>query len=167
MEAAKRLCGVAVREGVRLLAGVGLNAYGGVYYEGESPQSLKNHLTGHPQLYGLDAAGKKMVLNFGVCGPKPVTMPAPLTGQPGVRDRVAPLVVYDSAELGGVQMETGDTGVCQCPRCRDRREHPGLSFSWEDMAMMYPIAVEAIRPRCTQCLDHLRDLLASRASYGW
>ena len=34
LESAKRLCDVAAKENVRLLCGVGLNAYGGVYYEG-------------------------------------------------------------------------------------------------------------------------------------
>lgn len=48
-------------------------------------------------------------------------------------------------QLGGVQLETGDTGVCQCRLCRDRRQHPASGFSWDDMATMYPIAAEAIR----------------------
>ena len=45
VKAATRLCEVADEgAGVKLLAGVGLNAYGGVYYEGASEWSLNNHL---------------------------------------------------------------------------------------------------------------------------
>src|SRR6188508_2918090 len=60
VEAARRLCDVAVKHGVRLLCGVGLNAYGGVYYEGDSPYSLEGRLQKNPELYGLDEGGKKM-----------------------------------------------------------------------------------------------------------
>jgi hypothetical protein len=42
-------------------------------------------------------------------------------------------------------METGDYGVCQCEVCRKRQRHPVSRFSWEDMALMYPIAADAIR----------------------
>src|SRR5262245_40242365 len=44
VESVKALCDVAAREKVRLLCGVGLNAYGGVYYEGNSPYSLERYL---------------------------------------------------------------------------------------------------------------------------
>ena len=43
LESAKRLCDVATKQNVRLLCGVGLNAYGGVYYEGNSPYSLERY----------------------------------------------------------------------------------------------------------------------------
>ncbi|MHB8972960.1 MAG: hypothetical protein ACYC3X_01345 [Pirellulaceae bacterium] len=146
IDAAKRLCDVAHAEGVRLLAGVGLNAYGGVYYEGNSPYCLRNHLTDHPELYGLNPAGERMVFNFGVSGPNAShhACPSQKANQEYVGESLRWLFTT-LPQLGGVQMETGDTGVCQCPLCRDRRQHPVSGFSWEDMAMMYPLAVEAIR----------------------
>ena len=42
---------MAAKEKVRLLCGAGLNAYGGVYYEGGSPHSLEQHLQQHGDLY--------------------------------------------------------------------------------------------------------------------
>ena len=47
---------LAAEAGVRSMAGIGLNAYGGVYYEGNSPHSLENHLQTDPHLYGLNPA---------------------------------------------------------------------------------------------------------------
>jgi hypothetical protein len=41
---------------VRLLCGVGLNAYGGVYYERNSPYSQLDYLHQHPELIALDRA---------------------------------------------------------------------------------------------------------------
>ena len=64
VEAAKKLCDVANEAGVRLLCGVGLNAYGGVYYEGDSPYSLEQHLIKQPDLYATALDGQKMVFDF-------------------------------------------------------------------------------------------------------
>ena len=146
VDSAKRLCEVAADEGVRLLAGVGLNAYGGVYYEGNSLYSLRNHLEQQPELYGLNQAGEKLRYNFGVYGPNAShhACPSQKANQEYIRESLRWLFTT-LPQLGGVQMETGDTGVCQCQLCRDRRQHPISGFSWEDMALMYPIAADAIR----------------------
>ncbi|MCK5801853.1 MAG: hypothetical protein KAI66_03425, partial [Lentisphaeria bacterium] len=60
VDAACRLCDLARESGVRLLAGTGLNAYGGIYYEGDSRHSLIQHLESHPDLYAVDAEGRPM-----------------------------------------------------------------------------------------------------------
>src|SRR5262249_3910795 len=43
VESAKKLCDVAAKHNVRILCGVGLCAYGGVYYDGWSPWSMAVH----------------------------------------------------------------------------------------------------------------------------
>ncbi|MDO8589401.1 MAG: hypothetical protein Q7T82_20450 [Armatimonadota bacterium] len=148
VESAKRLCDVAAKNGVRLLCGVGLNAYGGVYYEGNSPYSLEKHLEAHPELYGFDQAGNKMAFNFGLLGQKITHHACPSRGenQQFAADSLRWLFTQ-LPQIGGVQMETGDTGICRCKTCRERRTHPEneASLSWDDMALMYPIAAKAIR----------------------
>ena len=160
LESAKRLCDVAAKEKVRLLCGVGLNAYGGVYYEGNSPYNLERHLQAHPELLAVDTNGNKLSFNVDANGKKTnITT----TGMPGPRgfyqacpsrrenqDFMAESLawLFKNLPLGGVQIETGDTGICQCKQCRDRRQHSPFDFSWfswEDMAMMYPLATNAIR----------------------
>ena len=140
VDAARRLCDVARESGVRLLAGTGLNDYGGIYYEGDSPQSLIQHLQKHPDLYAVDAEGRPM------CNPAKRTHVA-CPSRPENRDFAAESLrwLMENVPLGGVQIETGDTGVCQCGLCRERREHPASVLSWEDMALMYPIAADAVR----------------------
>ncbi len=160
LESAKRLCDVAAKENVRLLCGVGLNAYGGVYYEGNSPHNLERHLEKYPKLAAVDADGS--LLNFSIDGNGAKT-PITTTGTPGPRgfyqacpsrqenqDFIAESLawLFKNLPLGGVQMETGDTGICQCHLCRDRRQHSASTFewlSWEDMGLMYPLATNAVR----------------------
>ncbi len=146
VETVKKLCDVANKNNVRLLCGVGLNAYGGVYYEGDSQYSLEKHLKDHPELYGLRENGQKMAYNFGLLGPK-VSHHACPSRKENQEFAVESLqwLFKTLPGLGGVQMESGDTGVCQCPRCKERRQRPFSGLSWEDMALMYPMAVDAIR----------------------
>jgi len=50
-------------------------------------------------------------------------------------------------ELGGIQMESTDNGVCSCPACLKRRGVASLDepISLADMAAIYPDASETIR----------------------
>lgn len=160
LESAKRLCDVALEQNVRLLAGVGLNAYGGVYYDGNSPYNLERHLEKHPELSAVDIDGAPISFTVDSNGKK---TPITTTGQPGPRgfyqacpsrrenqEFLAESLswLFKSLPLGGLQMETGDTGICQCPLCRDRRQHSPTDFtwlSWEDMGLMYPLATDMVR----------------------
>ena len=145
VESAKRLCDVAAQQGVRLLCGVGLNAYGGVYYEGSSRYALEQHLRAHPELMGVDANGTPMVKDFGLGGRKKTYHACPSRRENQDFAVESLRWLFDNVPLGGVQMESGDTGVCQCKLCKERRQHPAGSYSWEDMALVYPRAAEAIR----------------------
>ena len=134
LDAAKRLADVASQQGVRLLCGVGLYAYGGVYYQGNSAYSLDRHLEANPELSAVDLHGNRMP--YRAC-----------PSQPQNQEFIAGSLrwLFTNLPLGGVQMETGDYGVCRCGLCEKRRRHPVSAFSWEDMALMYPLAAGAIR----------------------
>jgi len=56
VEAANAVCRYARERGVRILAGIAINAYGGIYYEGNHPYNLATWLRQHPD-YGVDTAG--------------------------------------------------------------------------------------------------------------
>jgi hypothetical protein len=151
---------VAAKENVRLLCGAGLNAYGGVYYEGDSPYCLNRHLEAHPELLSVDIDGNKLCFHVDANNTK---RNITTTGTPGPRgfyqacpsrmenrDFMAESLAWlmKNLALGGVQIESGDTGICQCKQCRARRQHsraPFSWYSWEDMSLVYPLATEAIR----------------------
>jgi len=144
-DAVHRLCEVARECDVMLLAGVGLNAYGGVYYEGASDYSLERHLQAHPELYGLRPNGDRMVFDFGTLGPHATHHACPSRPENQAFTQESLRWLFETFDLAGVQMEAGDTGVCRCPQCEARREHPVSGFSWDDMALMYPLAAAAVR----------------------
>jgi len=145
LESAKRLCETAARNNVRLLAGVGLCAYGGAYYQGDSPYSLDLHLQKHPELKAINAEGKPHEFTVGIYGPKMFyhACPSRKENQEHIAESLDWL--FRNLPLDGVQIEAGDNWVCQCKLCRERRRYPCGRFSWEDLALLHPIAVEAIR----------------------
>lgn len=145
VESVKKICDAAHANNVKVLCGVGLNCYGGVYYEGESPYSLEKHLQAHPELVGVNEAGYKMAYNFGILGPKITThaCPSRKENQDFMSESLSWL--FKNVPIDGVQMETGDTGVCKCKLCTERRANPECGISWDDMALMYPMAGKSIR----------------------
>ncbi len=145
VESAKRLCEAAARNKVRLLCGVGLCVYGGVYYEGDSPYSLDLRLQKHPELKAVRASGAPLEFRSRVYGNRTYYHACPSRKEN--QDHVAESLewLFKNVPLDGVQIESGDTGVCECKLCRDRRRHPVGKFSWEDMALLHPMAIEAVR----------------------
>ncbi|NIR00549.1 MAG: hypothetical protein GTN78_10170 [Gemmatimonadales bacterium] len=143
-----RLCEVAREHDVLLLAGAGLNAYGGVYYAGDSPWSLDRHLQAHPELMALNAEGDPHII--GATHPylpteRPMLHACPSREENREFAMESLRWLFETFDLGGVQVETGDSRVCHCTRCRERRQYPVKHFSWEDMALMYPLAADAVR----------------------
>jgi len=145
LESAKRLCEIAEKNGVRLLSGAGLGAYGGVYYQGDSKYSLDNHLAKYPELKAIDKKGKPLEFSVGIYGPKMMyhACPSRKENQEYIAESLAWL--FKNLPIHGVESETGDNWVCQCKLCKKRRQYPDGRFSWEDYALLQPIAVEAIR----------------------
>ncbi len=161
VEAAKKLCDYAHENGVKLLAGVGLNAYGGVYYEGDSPYSLEQHLRTHPELLALDEAGAPLIRPPDIYCPQPIAHACPSRPENQEFAEESLRWLFETLEVDGVQTESGDTGVCRCPLCKERRQHPVSVLSWEDMALMYPLADQAIRSVRPEALRAPGNLLSS------
>lgn len=145
VESAKRLCEVAAKNKVRLLCGVGLNAYGGVYYEGDSPYSLDLRLQKHPELKAVRESGEPLEFRSRVYGNKTFyhACPSRKENQDYIVESLQWL--FKTVPLDGAQIEAGDTGVCHCKLCKERRRYPTGNFSWEDLALLQPMAVRAIR----------------------
>ncbi len=156
VETATRLCETAEAAGVKVLAGIGLNAYGGVYYEGASEWSLNNHLEKHPELFAFRADGERHIILPGRFMPQPMLHACPSRPENIEYMRDGLRWLMETVPVHGVQVEAGDTLCCECPLCRERRQHPVSALSWEDMALTYGPAAEAVwsvRPEATVVLE--------------
>jgi hypothetical protein len=148
VEAAQALCRYAAERGVRILPGVGINAYGGIYWEGEHPYNLTNWLRLHPELRAVfDKPVAFHIPDF----PKlwfPEThytdAACPSKPENARYHEEAIQWLAETFEIGGINFETGDYGVCTCADCSARR---GADETWshKDMALLYPRLFEAAR----------------------
>jgi hypothetical protein len=162
--AAQELCRYATERGVRILPGIAIGSYGGVYWEGNSPWNLANWLRANPEHaatlergVGFQIADLAFPLNFPRSDYTLSACPsAPETIQ-WMEDGVAWLC--ETFDIGGINIEAGDYGVCGCERCQLRRDNPaeaarrrqthGDYWSHTDMADNFPrlyARAKSIRP---------------------
>lgn len=168
VEAAQELCRYATERGVRILPGVGINAYGGVYWEGDHPYNLTHWLRRHPEL--------RAVFDRPVAFHIP-DMPELWFPETHYTDAACPSKpenaryheeaiqwLAETFDIGGINFETGDYGVCRCDDCRARRSDDA-TWSHRDMEMLYPRLFAAARRGrpdmwlvCEAYWDNLLDL---------
>lgn len=164
IEAGQELCRYASERGVRILPGIAIGSYGGCYWEGNHKYNLATWLKANPQHaatlekgVGFQIADLAFPLNFprsdytlSACPSAPETMA-------WMEEGVAWLT--ETFDLGGLNIEAGDYGVCGCARCVARRNNEaeaarrrqahGDFWSHTDMADNFPRlyrTAKAIKP---------------------
>ena len=170
VDAAKQVCEHAESRGVRILPGVGIDAYGGVYYEGDSRYNLDRFLREHPDLAAKKADGEPFTFHWPKTDPHDRWAGCP--SQPALMDFYAESLdwVMDTFGLAGFQIEQGDVGLCQCDRCRGRTRTPAAKMPrtcLEDMAARVgPLVARAIekRPDAWVLVENYSGLLPSDAA---
>lgn len=161
IEAAQELCRYANERGVRIMPGVAINAYGGVVWEMEHEFNLSTWLRKHPHLAAdmeRPAGFQIKDLGFPLFFPRgDYSMrgcPSKPENQKWMEDGIAWLA--ETFDVGGINIEAGDYGVCGCAECRARRaareddaRRHGYAESWShaDMADFYPRLYEAALSR--------------------
>lgn len=131
LSSAQKLCAYARSKGVRIIAGTGVLAYGGVWYEGKHRYNLATHLEKHPELAAVDENGNRLA-----SGRTAVACPS----RPENREWMEAAVSWLARlpDLGGITFETGDYQTCCCPTCRDKQSDREARVSFLDMAEMLP-----------------------------
>jgi hypothetical protein len=148
IEAAQELCRYANERGVRILPGIGINAYGGIYWEGSHRYNLTNWLNQHPELRAV--SGQPTAFHIPdfpkLWFPETHYTDTACPSQPenARYHQEAVQWLAETFAIGGINFETGDYGVCQCPDCAARRT-ADETWSLRDMALLYPRLFEAAR----------------------
>ena len=159
--AAQELCRYANERGVRILPGVAIGAYGGVYWEGKHRYNLATWLDQNP---GFEAEMERGVgfqlqdLSFPLSFPRSdytrVACPSEPENIAWMRDAISWLV--ETVDPGGVNIEAGDYGVCGCDRCNarrgereqaTRRDNNAEFWSHADMADNFPGLFDAAKQK--------------------
>lgn len=149
VESVRRLCSYSLEKGVSIYQIAGLFAYGGIVYEGDHPYSLNRFLEKNPECIALKEDGTPFIHQFhGKHGYNLEPQGCPSNEK--LHEYVLESLDWlfrEVPELGGIQIEAGDNGVCQCPRCRARRGSGTEYISAADMAGIYPEVVDTILGR--------------------
>jgi len=149
VDSVRRLCSYANDRNVRIYIIAGLYAYGGIYYEGDHKYSLNRFFEKNPDAIGVDIDGNPLIIQFkGRHGYN--KEPQGCASHPHLHEFILESLDWlfrEIPELGGIQMESGDSGVCQCAACRERRGEYVRSISVADMAGIYPAATDVILRR--------------------
>ncbi len=185
IETAQELCRYANARGVRIIPGIAIGAYGGVYWEGDHKYNLSTWLKKNPQFaatmekgVGFQLEDLSFPLNF----PRSDYTVSACPSAPETMDWMEEAVSWlaETFEIGGINIESGDYGVCGCERCVARRDNPeeaarrksdlGDSWSHTDMAENFPRLFAAANAKrddlwiyCEMQWDNLLDPVASEA----
>jgi len=148
IEAAQELCRYANERGVRVLPGVGINAYGGIYWEGDHRYNLTNWLQRRPELRAIfDKPVAFHIPDFPrLWFPETHYTDAACPSRPENARYHEEAIQWlaETFEIGGINFETGDYGVCNCADCASRRSDDE-TWSHRDMALLYPRLFAAAR----------------------
>jgi hypothetical protein len=121
VDSARRVCDYAHDRGVMIIPGFGVDAYGGAFYEGDSPWSLDRYLQASPGSMAVDPDGRPLTHRWPPTDPNATHVCCPSCE--GVMDYYRESIdwLMDTFDIRGVQIEQGDVGLCHCPRCIESR----------------------------------------------
>ena len=132
VKASQELCLYAEQRGVRILPGVGTSGYGGYYFEGEHKYNTDTWLNAHPELRAVDKDGE---FYNALC-------PSNKANQKWLDDGVQ--WMFETFEIGGINLEMGDFLVCYCDDCKHAREaiESDEPDYYKDMAISHSVTIE-------------------------
>jgi hypothetical protein len=170
---------------VRIIPGIAIGAYGGVYWEGDHPYNLATWLRKNPQYRATleKAVGFQLAdLAFPLSFPRSDYTVSACPSAPETMEWMEEAVDWlaGTFDIGGINIESGDYGVCGCDRCVARRANAaeaarrvadhGDSWSHTDMADNFPRLYRVAKARkpdlwayCEMQWDNLLSPVAADA----
>ncbi len=148
ISAAKAIADYASDNGVDIYPGVGIDSYGGVFYDGDSEYSLDKYLESHPEFHALNQDGTVQVYSWPPTDRKKRFNACPQ------HDEIIPYYqkslewLIETFKVKGFQIEQGDTGLCCCDKCSKKRiksqDMSGIRGSAADAAVRIPAVLDPV-----------------------
>lgn len=146
IDAARKVVDYAGERGVKIFPGVGVDDYGGVYYDGNHKYSLDVYLDKNPKAQAICEDGTPDTHRW---------PPNDITARKKACPSNTNVIAYyqeslewlvDTFKLEGFQIEQGDSGLCYCEKCRkkERVVVPGIRSSLSDAAERIPKVVAPV-----------------------
>lgn len=148
IEAAQELCRYARERGVRIIPGIGINSYGGIYWEGSHRYNLTTWLRQHPELRADLAEPPAFEipdfpqLTYPETPYADVACPSKPENARYHEEAIAWLA--ETFDVGGINYELGDYGACACNDCAARRAG-NPNWAMADMQELLPRMFDAAR----------------------
>lgn len=174
IDSAMEICEYADKKGIDIYPGVGIDAYGGVYHEGNHRYSLNTYLEKHPKAYAIKKDGSHFEMHWPKTSKsKWMVACSSFEGlMPYYEESIEWLI--KTFNLKGFQIEQGDVGLCYCTKCRKKprvspfKKDSGYkvlneTISYTDMAeRLGPLLKEVLskRPELTIILESYAGLLS-------
>lgn len=122
VDAAKKIVDHALSKNVKILPGVGIDCYGGIYYEGSSKYNLETYLKENPQSMALDENGEPLRYRHNAdVDPTWKYMACPSDEKMIDYYREGLNWLVETFSLQGFQIEQGDKGLCHCEKCKSKK----------------------------------------------
>lgn len=120
LKSAHEVLDFARKNGVEIYPGIGIDDYGGVFYQGNSRYSLDVFIEAHPEAQARAADGTPRTHRWPVndCSARKLACPGYRPLMDFYRESVRWLI--REFDLAGFQIEQGDNGLCYCPVCRKK-----------------------------------------------
>ena len=157
VESLKSLVKYGKGKGVRVAPGVGVNCYGGTYYEGDHEFSLERLLPKHPEYAAIDENGNYMVDKKNTR----ISVACPRNPKVIEWNKASMRWLMETLEPEAIHYETGDYGVCHCKICNSVGDR-SYRASNEDMAEVLNCSSDAIKSR----LHYAKQQLTKRWRWG-
>ncbi|MFH2068740.1 MAG: sugar phosphate isomerase/epimerase family protein [Candidatus Omnitrophota bacterium] len=164
VDAAKEICRYGRQKNVRIIPGIGVNSYGGVYWEGNHEFNLLNWLKKHPRLEAVRQKNSFWYDYPHMYSENPylkIACPSKKENRQWMKDAVSWLC--QTFDIGGINFETGDYGICSCEDCSRKSSRKNI-WSAEDMAELLPPLINTalsikpdILPLCECYFDNVLD----------
>lgn len=148
LAAAREVCHRFAQNGVRVLPGCCVMAYGGPYYDGVHEFNLNTWLKDYPELQAVGTDGKPLcgLTKKRYIGYEELYQCA-CPSRPATQDWYKRGIdwLFDNLEIGGIYLENAEYGICQCNECNSLRWSKGKGIPLDYMAGVLTPYVKYVR----------------------